>query len=110
LLFESLLKENPAEVVSKTATLKKLLSDDRLKQRLGIANEIETYCPDFEPLLQSLQPNEPLQAAIQCTAKTRNALAHSLAWTVQSLKHENYGLLANNISAACLHAISRLYR
>jgi hypothetical protein len=110
LLFESLLKASSVPPPNtRRPTLGDFLTDPRFRQRLGIG-QIRVGRDEFEDLLQSLTPNQPLEAAIECTAQARNTLGHNLAWAVQSLNRENYDLLANNISASCLHVISRLYR
>jgi hypothetical protein len=108
-LFESLLKENPVVQVKKTDALGEILKMPQLKERLGIINKVDTYCSDFEELVQLLTANMPPETAIECTAKTRNALGHNLVWATQSLDRERYDLLANNIASSCLHVIACLY-
>jgi hypothetical protein len=104
LLFESLLKEKTS---NKKVTLAPLINVHR--KALGVSNAVKTSSSDLQAILQQLKPNEPMRAAIQCTAQTRNTLGHNLVWAVTSLNRSNYDLLANNIVASCLHAIACLY-
>jgi hypothetical protein len=78
------------------------------RKALGIG-KVKTSSSSFEKILGELRSREPLQAAIQCTARTRNTLGHDLAWAAQSLNRQSYNLLASSIAASCLHAIACLY-
>ena len=110
LLFESLLKENPRKRPSQ-ATLGQILRGNRfIRNQLGVPRSIHTGSRGLETIVQSLKPKQSMTEAIQCTAQTRNTLGHNLVWLTTSLDAKRYDLLANNIAASCLHAISRLYR
>lgn len=110
LLFESLIKENPKEIVlQKRSKLETVLNQCAILQALGI-EKVCTSKSEFDQILRSLKSDEPLQAAIQCTLDVRNRLAHRLGLEGKSLDRENYELLANNIAASCLHVIACLYR
>jgi len=106
LLFESLLKAK----ASKSRRGKPLgpLVNDYLKA-LSLSKQIKTKSPGFGAILRQLRPNQQLQTAIQCTARTRNKLGHNLVWAATSLNRSSYDLLAYNIAASCLHAIACLY-
>jgi hypothetical protein len=108
LLFESLLKENPTKRPTKK-TLGSILKNN-LYRELGISRSSYTGSPSFNTIVQSITSGQSLGAAIACTAQTRNTLAHNLVWVAQSMNAEKYNLLAANIAASCLHAISCLYR
>jgi hypothetical protein len=129
LLFESLLKAKAPTPIDPpelewflTRLLRKLFSWDKKvshptlgrllnvvhRKALGI-RRVKTSSSNFEEILRQLKSNEPLKAAIQCTARTRNTLGHDLAWTAESLNRVRYDLLASNIAASCLHAIACLY-
>ena len=112
LLFESLLKENPAAPVQGD-TLGRIFYKEKntqLKKLLRIDKVDTSSPPDFETLVRCIKsPNEPLGKAFEHTIKARNKLGHSLAWPVQSLDRNKYDLLANTIASSCLHAIACLY-
>jgi hypothetical protein len=108
LLFESLLKENPKKRPKET-TLRKILNLDLFKE-LDIPASLTISSPSFDKIVRSLASNQSMEETIQCTGKTRNTLGHSLVWVAASLDAAKYNLLAENIAASCLHAISCLYR
>jgi hypothetical protein len=108
LLFESLLKENPMKRPTKKM-LGPILKTELFRE-LSISSSVQTSSPGLEAILRSLKPGEPVETAIEWACKTRNTLGHNLAWQAASLNATKYDLLADNIAASCLHAISRLYR
>jgi hypothetical protein len=110
LLFESLLKENPA-MPSTAETLVKILKlGSDISNKLGIKRKLGTSSDNFDDVVLSLKPRQQIVEALECTVQTRNTLGHNLAWLTASLDGEKYDLLAKNIAASCLHVISRLYR
>jgi hypothetical protein len=109
LLFESLIKMEPTKRVSKRATLDRLLAESCLLDRLRI-RKVAKPPSTFDQIVQSLVPNQCIQTAIECTYAARNRLAHNFALEVPTFDGDKYELLANNIAASCLHAISCLYK
>ena len=109
LLFESILKENPLRSIPPgTATLGTALQ--LMFKELRIPANLTIKPSSFDNEVQNLTAAMPTTAAIQMTGKIRNTLAHSLAWPSTSLDQQKYNLLIKNIAAACIHAISTLYR
>jgi hypothetical protein len=108
LLFESLLKENPTKTPAHN-TLGPILLED-LHAELGIPTTFSKRPANFNTLVASLVPNMPIDKTIECTLRTRNTLGHNLAWISTSLNAQTYNLLLQNVAAACVHAISKLYR
>ena len=107
LLFESLLKENPKKQPQGKANLNKALN--ALRSELGITGKINIGGANFESVLSTAAPNEPVAAAMIRTGKIRNTLGHNLGWPT-SLNRRQYDLLAADIGASCFHAINSLYR
>jgi hypothetical protein len=109
LLFESILKENSRQSIpSGKVTLGNALQ--RTHGELGIPNDLNIRSCDFDAEVRGLSPHMPTTAAIQMTGKIRNTLGHNLAWPSTSLDQSKYNLAVKNIAAACLHAVSTLYR
>jgi hypothetical protein len=106
-LFESLLKGQTKKVLTHN-TLGDILRLDLLAE-LGIAN-VQVGANDFNAIVAGLIPNMDIEATINSTARARNTLGHNLVWMVTDLNAGTYDLLMKNISCACLHAISKLYR
>jgi hypothetical protein len=107
LLFESLLKENPKNTPTQES-LGRILNND-LASDLSIS-QVDVREQQFESIVSSLVPNMGTTALIECTGKTRNTLGHNLVWMSASLNANTYDLLVKNVAAACIHAISKLYR
>jgi hypothetical protein len=110
LLFESLLKENPARRPTQKTLGQIFKQNSFIRNKLGVPRSIRTSLRDFDAVVRSLKPNQPIANAIECTAQARNTLGHNLVWLTKSLDAKKYDLLATNIAASCLHVISRLYR
>jgi hypothetical protein len=109
LLFESIVKENPLRPVPPgTATLGNALQ--LMFSELRIPASLVIKSSDFDAEVRNLTPAMPTTAAIQMTGKIRNTLGHNLAWPSTSLDQQKYNLAVKNIAAACIHAISTLYR
>jgi len=105
LLFESLLKAAPTSAGLKTL-------GDALQQHkaaLGL-KKIETSATEFNDIVKSLTDVMDMESTITSCSKARNTLGHNLVWLTADLTAETYDLLAKNIAASCLHAISTLYR
>jgi hypothetical protein len=107
LLFESLLKAQARKVLTKR-TLGDILRYD-LRAELALAN------PDvretvFNNVVAALATNMGIEATINSAGKARNTLGHSIVWGTADLNSATYDILVKNISAACLHVISKLYR
>jgi hypothetical protein len=83
---------------------------NNLSSELGIPKSLNIGSNSFELIVQSLNPSQPIDEAIQCTGKTRNTLGHNLAWLATSLDMDKYNFLAGNIAVSCLHVLSCLYR
>ncbi|MBK8008528.1 MAG: hypothetical protein IPK23_08895 [Rhizobiales bacterium] len=103
LLFESLLK-----VHDNGKTLNPILHS--LASRLGISStSISTRENQFDNVLAGISTAMPIEDAINSCVKARNTAGHNIVWTTPSLQPETYDLLIKNVSASCLHAISKLY-
>jgi hypothetical protein len=105
-LFESLLKAAPG--TPRLGTLGQALHHHATALAINSAN-IDTSELDFNNVPGSLHPLMTMEETINTCAKSRNTIGHNLVWTTTDLTPHNYDLLVKNISAACLHAISKLY-
>lgn len=106
-LFESLLKTQTKKTLTQD-TLGRILQRDLLTE-LGILN-VQVGANAFNEVIVGLSPNMNIEATINSTAQARNTLGHNLVWAVATLTPANYELLMKNITSACLHAISTLFR
>ena len=106
-LFESLLKGQAKKKLVYN-TLGEILRRDLLAE-LGITN-VQVGASDFNAIVAGLTPNMDIEATINSAAQARNTLGHNLVWAVADLNAATYDLLMKNITSACLHAISKLYR
>lgn len=104
-LFESLLKQAP-NTPSTLNTLGKALNHH--KSTLGISS-IDTSSSNFNSILGTLTSHMTIEDAINTCGKSRNTVGHNVVWNSNDLTNEKYNILVKNISAACLHAISKLY-
>ena len=109
LLFESLVKEKlTAPLPTNRNTLGSALQ--QMYHQLQIPANLSLQCSDFDAEVSSLTAAMPVVDAVQMTGKVRNTLGHDLAWPSTSLNQATYNLTVKNIAAACIHAISMLYR
>jgi hypothetical protein len=118
LLFESLLRSNPAQRQPSSNTLGDVLQTfhkdlaippqrrDR-KSRLGI--DIERRDIDFQTILSALaSADRSVATTVALTDLTRNTLGHRLDWEVNFDK-ATFDTLAGCIATSLLHAIACLY-
>jgi hypothetical protein len=109
LLFESLLKSQTKKVLTKD-TLGRILQHDLISE-LGLTTvNVGTGGNDFNAIVAGLSPNMDIEATINTVGQSRNTLGHNIVWTTTDLTKDTYDLLVKNIVAACLHAITKLYR
>jgi hypothetical protein len=111
LLFESLLKAVPGPDRPTEKTLGPILRlGDPIATALGITRKLDTSRDEFEDVVKSAKPLQPILETIECAVQSRNTLGHKLGWLTTSLDAEKYDLLAKNIAASCVHVISTFYR
>lgn len=106
LLFESLLKANPASPPP-AGTLGTALQ--HLHVALGIPQNTSIGNTDLPAIIASLPPDPAsVPEAIAITGRIRNTVGHDLGWQVR-LDKLTYHRLFRMIACSCLHAISALY-
>jgi hypothetical protein len=109
LLFESIVKEKlTTPLRAGKNTLGPALQ--QMQGQMGITGNIITRCDDFDAEIQNLTANMDIKSTVEMTGKIRNTLGHNLAWPSTSMNTQKYDLAIKNIAAACIHAISTLYR
>jgi hypothetical protein len=109
LLFESLLKANPANRPPRNQLGQVL---QHLHLALGVPNDVRTTGFTFPDVLTSLPAGDdpiPIPIAVEYTGRIRNTLGHDLGWNAP-LDTSNYNKLAGLVASSCLHAIACLYR
>jgi hypothetical protein len=105
-LFESLLKANPAHP-NVGDTLGQALNN--LYSALSISNNLRVGRTTFPALVADL-PNadDRIETAILFTGRVRNTIGHNLGWIV-SIDKLQYQRLYEMIAASCVHVIACLY-
>jgi hypothetical protein len=96
LLFESILKMEPAGKINKRVALDKILGDSILQRRLHLPKLNELGCT-FDDLIRSLTPNQGVLAAIESTWTARNRLGHNLTLEAHPFDGEKYGCLRTTL-------------
>jgi hypothetical protein len=104
-LFESLLKSAPG--APRLQTIGAALH--HFGSRLGLRGQILTGANEFNDVVAALTANMDVDNAIYSCAQTRNTIGHNLVWSTSDLNSQTYDWLVKNISASCIHAISKLY-
>lgn len=102
-LFESLLKDNPHNPVTKPrATL-----GDGLK--LLYQNPPSTSEDELDLALAALSPNSTVFDAVGVTGKMRNTVGHKISWPSVNLTSTSYDLAVHAIATSCFYTIAKLY-
>lgn len=108
-LFESLLKANPNEVVPEAQLGKILRRNVGIRRRLGIHRDINITGPAFADVLSYLHNTaNSIESTLEITGRLRNTIGHNIGWTTPMTSDE-YVLLVNKIMNSILHSISGLY-
>jgi hypothetical protein len=108
-LFESLLKANPNDVVIEDQLGNILRGNVGVRNRLGIHRNINTAGPAFADVLADL-PNalNSIESDLEITARLRNTIGHNIGWT-SPMSSDEYVQLIGKIMNSILHTISGLY-
>ncbi len=106
LLVESLIKLNPKNPPT-DKTLGRVLN--HVASDLGISSGLSISANELQDVIdQADSATWTIENAFQISGRIRNTTGHSLGWEID-LTFEQYGALVQNLSVACLHAISALY-
>jgi hypothetical protein len=109
LLFESILKCNIKRPMPRPRmTLGPVIN---LLPELKLAGTYDIRADDFDAdVLQKLQSGLAITQVVELTGRARNTLGHTLVWETPSLRKQQYDMLVETISMACIHAISTTHR
>lgn len=106
-LFESLLKHNPASS-PKEKVLGKILKEPEIQKALQISH-LDTRESTLDDVYREVTKVVTIEQAIQVTYMTRNTLGHNLGWD-SNISQDQYQNLYFVIAASCLHVIACLWK